>query len=187
MVKWQFWKKDGDKKKEPTTLARLEKDGLLRVLTTDVLENRVKNLHEGLTQALETFRKARLKTLIPEEVLDRMSEAQREEYIKNYVEGIRKEREALDNIVILLTDAAWPWNRAGDRNNRMLAFIVDEFLQDYEELKNHPDYYDDLYTMALSIVQKSFREPDVTKEVPIAIFMPKAQGNQVDLRQMEEL
>lgn len=177
MPRWKFWKtgqKDGGPQEElKTTLSRLEKEGILRVLTTDVLEHRVQNLYTGLAEALKTFRDGALLELIPEDLLAKLDKKERNKLIKQAIAGIKKQREALDNIVLLLTNSAWPWNRAGDRHNRLMAFIVDEFLQDYEELKSSPEYYDDLYTMALSIIQKSFMGEDVTKEVPIAIFMPQ--------------
>lgn len=176
--RWKFWKtgkgKDGKPVEElKTTLSRMEKEGILRVLTTDVLEHRVGNLHDGLKQALATFREGSLLDIIPEDLLAQLSEKERDKLIKKSIRGVLKKREALDDIVVLLTDSAWPWNRAGDKQNRLMAFIVDEFLQDYEELKDSPEYYDDLYTMAFSIQQKSYRGEDVTKEVPITIFMPQ--------------
>lgn len=177
-MRWKFWKtgqkgKDGTEAIQ-TTLSRLEKEGILRVLTTDVLEHRVQNLYQGLSEALKTFREGAATQIIPEELLEKLDPEERKEYIKKAIAGIQRKREALDDIILLLTNSAWPWNRAGDKHNRLMAFIVDEFLQDYEELKNIPEYYDDLYTMVLSIIQKSFMGEDVTKEVPIAIFMPQA-------------
>jgi len=191
MARWKFWKtgdsgKDGSQEPLKTTLSRLEKDGLLRVLTTDVLENRVQNLYQGLSSALATFREGASMELIPEELLEKLDKKERMKYVKKAIAGIQKKREALDNIVLLLTNSAWPWNRAGDKHNRLMAFIVDEFLQDYEELKSSPEYYDDLYTMALSIIQKSFMGEDVTKEVPIVIFMPQG-GKGFDPGVMEKI
>lgn len=189
--RWRFWDtgktKDGKPVEElKTTLSRLEKEGILRVLTTDVLEHRVQNLYQGLASALKTFRKGSSMEVIPEHLLKKLPEKERTKHIKKAITGIQQKREALDSIVLLLTNSAWPWNRAGDKHNRLMAFIVDEFLQDYEELKDSPEYYDDLYTMALSIIQKSFMGEDVTKEVPIAIFMPQA-GKGYDPGVMEHI
>ena len=173
--RWKFWSRDkGDGKEDViSSLTRLEKDGILRVLTTDVLEHRVGNLHDGLKTALATFREGSMMEIIPGDLLEKLPEKERVKLLKQAIQGVKKKREALDDIVVLLTDSAWPWNRGGDKQNKLMAFIVDEFLQDYEELKTIPEFYDDLYTMALSIQQKSYRGEDVTKEVPIVILTPQ--------------
>lgn len=184
MVKWKFWKKEGEK--SLTNLARLEKEGVLKTLTTDTLQIRIHELHDDLTEAFEEFRKGSLQAIIPDDLWDRMDPETKAKYIQKGVEGIQQKREALDKIVLALSDQAWPWNRAGDPLNRLMAFLVDEFLQDYEEFKEIPAFYDDLFTMALSIIQKSYKEKDVTKEVPIVIFMPQA-GKGYDAGMMEKI
>ena len=193
MGNWRFWEKGkkatevSDTQKGPVaSLSRLEKEGILKIITTDILEARVKNLHDGLLKCLEKYRKASYSEFIPEELIEQLPPEERLEYVRDEIKGIKGKREALDEAVVLLTDVAWPWNRAGDKKNRLAAWIVDEFLQEYEEYKDVPSEYDTLYTELLSIAQKSYREPDVTKEVPIAIFSP-SPGVQVDLRKAEEI
>lgn len=190
-MKWRFWEK-GRKQTEVSdkgpisSLGRLEKEGILRILTTDILEARVKNLHDGLLKCLKQYREASVGEIIPDHLLQQLPENERLEYVKGQIEGIKGKREALDEAVVLLTDVAWPWNRGGDPKHRLSAFLVDEFLQEYEDFKDIPEEYDSLYTELLSIAQKSYKEPDVTKEVPIAIFSP-SPGVQLDLRKLEEV
>jgi len=193
MPNWRFWEKGkkatqvSDTGKGPiASLSRLEKEGILKIITTDILEARVKNLHDGLLECLKDYREASFSEFIPEELIEKLPEAERLQYVRDEISAIKKKREALDKAVVLLTDVAWPWNRAGDKKNKLAAYIVDLFLQEYEEYKDVPSEYDTLYTELLSIAQKSYREPDVTKEVPIAIFSP-SPGVQLDLRKMEEI
>jgi hypothetical protein len=193
MPKWRFWER-GEKETQVSTsergpissLSRLEKQGILSIITTDILEARVKNLHDGLLKCLEDYREASYCEFIPEELVEQLSKEEREEYARKRIQAIKDKRKALDQAVVLLTDVAWPWNRGGDKKHRLSAFIVDEFLQEYEEYKDVPEEFDTLFTELLSIAQKSYKEPDVTKEVPIAIFSP-SPGHQVDLRKAEEL
>ncbi|MDH5203274.1 MAG: hypothetical protein OEW69_08455 [Nitrospirota bacterium] len=185
-MKWKFWGKGKDGEQRLTNLARLESEGVLKTLTTDTLQTRIHELHDDLTEALQEFRKASTSQILPTDLVLLMNEKQRAKYVGNRVQALESKREALDKIILALSDQAWPWNRAGDRDNSDVGEKVADFLILYEEYKELPGYYDPLFTLALQIIQLSYKAADVTQEIPIVIFTP-VSGKKLDLRDMQNV
>jgi len=185
-MKWKFWSRGKDGEKKLTNLDRLESEGVLRTLQTNTLQTRIHELHDDLIEALQEFRKASTGQILPPDLILAMNKKQKAKYVKSRVEALQSKREALDKIVLALSDQAWPWNRAGDRDNTDVGEKVADFLILYEEYKELPGYYDPLFTLALQIIQLSYKAADVTQEIPIVIFTP-VSGKKLDLRDMQNV